>query len=65
MLFRLPFTIRLLRIITKVIIHVVIGLGSRAIGIIDGPLTGGKGRGSRVTGNGEINPSLVSMGKRQ
>jgi len=64
-LFRLLFSIRFLRIITKVIIHGVIGLGSQAIGIIDGLLPGGKGRGSRVTGNGEINPPLVSMDKKQ
>jgi hypothetical protein len=63
MLFRLPFTIRLLRIITEVIIHRVIGFGSRATGIIDGLLTGGKGRGSRVTGNGEIDSPAISKGK--
>ena len=63
MLFRLPFTIRLLRIITEVIIHRVIGFGSRAIGTTKGLLMAGKGRGSRVTENGEIDSPAISKGK--
>ncbi len=48
-------------IITGVITHRAIGFGSRAIGTTDRLLMVGKGPGSRVIGNGDINPPRVSM----
>lgn len=63
MLHRLPI-IRLLRIIMEVITHRVIGFGSRDIGTTDRLLMAGKGRGSRVIGNGEIDSPAISKGKK-